>query len=89
MHEAIAASHDSLSANDSIRIPYKDGSWILLSLLPVQPEPANLLALHVWMLERWPTTSLLDVFKEAGLRIEFTDVFRSATALEHLDRGLI
>ena len=34
-------------------------------------------------------TSLLDVFKEADLRIWFTDVFRSATAWENLDREVI
>jgi TnpA family transposase len=33
--------------------------------------------------------SLLDVFKEADLRIGFTDVFRSSTAWENLERGLI
>jgi TnpA family transposase len=41
------------------------------------------------MLERWPMTSLLDVFKEADLRIRFTDAFRSATAWENMDREII
>lgn len=67
----------------------KDSGWISLSPLPVQPEPANLLALKARLLERWPMTSLLDVFKEADLRIGFTDVFRSATAWENLDRDVI
>jgi hypothetical protein len=41
---------------------------------------------HSSMLECWPMTSLLDVFKDADLRIRLTDVFRSATAWENLDR---
>jgi len=49
----------------------------------------SLIALKARLLERWPMTSLLDVFKEADLRIEFTDVFRSATAWENLDREII
>jgi TnpA family transposase len=89
MHEVLSAFHDGLSANESVRILNKDGGWISLSPLPVQPEPANLLALKSRMLERWPMTSLLDVFKEADLRIEFTDVFRSATAWENMDRDVI
>jgi hypothetical protein len=60
-----------------------------LSPLPVQPEPGNLIALKGHMLERWPITCLLDVFKEADLRIRFTDVCRSATAWESSDREII
>jgi hypothetical protein len=52
-------------------------------------EPTNLFALKARMLERWPMTSLLDVFKEADLRIRFTDAFRSATAWENMDRAII
>ena len=52
-------------------------------------EPANLLALKARLIERWPITSLLDVFKEADLRAGFTGVFRSATGWESLDRELI
>jgi Tn3 transposase DDE domain len=67
----------------------ENGGWITLSPLTVQPEPANLIALKTRILERWPMTSLLDVFKEADLRIRFTDVFRTATAWENLDREVL
>ena len=89
MQEALTAFHDSLDRNANVRLLNKDGGWISLSPLPVQPEPANLLALKARMLERWPMTSLLDVFKEADLRIGFTEAFRSATAWESLDRGVL
>lgn len=41
------------------------------------------------MLERWPLTSLLNVFIETDLRTRFTDVFCSATACENLGREII
>jgi hypothetical protein len=41
------------------------------------------------LIEQWPMTSLLDMFKEADLRIRFTDVFRSVTPRQDLDRDLL
>jgi TnpA family transposase len=89
MHAALTAFHDGLCGNEYVSIEEKNSGRICLSPLPVQAEPANLAALKTRLLERWPMTSLLDVFKEAGLRIRFSDVFRSATAWESLDRELI
>ena len=90
MRDALASFHAGLPANEHVRILEKNGKgWISLSPLPTQQTPANLAALKMRLLERWPMTSLLDVFKEADLRIRFTDVFRSATAWENLDREII
>ncbi len=86
---ALTRLNDEMASNEYVRILNKDGGWISLSPLPVQIEPENLASLKIRMLERWPLTSLLDVFKEADLRIRFTDVFRSATAWENLDREVI
>jgi hypothetical protein len=87
--DALARLNRGIRSNEHVRILKKDGGWISLSPLPAQAEPANLAALKTRMLERWPMTSLLDVFKEADLRTGFTDAFRSATAWENLDRELI
>jgi TnpA family transposase len=89
MEEGLTRLNESMESNEHVRLLKKEGGWISLSPLPVQAEPTNLAALKVRMLERWPLTSLLDVFKEADLRIRFTDVFRSATAWENLDREVI
>ncbi len=89
MQEALTGLHDGLPANEYVKIEDKNRGRIRLSPLEVQPEPVNLGALKARMIERWPMTSLLDVFKEADLRIHFTDVFRSATAWENLDREVI
>ena len=37
----------------------------------------------------WPMTSLLDMLKEADLRLDFTDAFRSPTGHETLDRATL
>src|ERR1039457_3417134 len=67
----------------------KARGWISLSPLEAQPEPVNLEAIKSELIQRWPMTSLLDIFKEADLRIRFTDVFRSVTPRGNLDRDLL
>jgi len=48
----------------------ENNSWIT-PLSSAQPEPLNLLRLKVSEIcKRWPMTSLLDIFKEADLRIQ-------------------
>ncbi len=89
MHEALTSFHDGLETNEYVGISDSNRGRIKLSPLPVQQEAPNLIALKARLLERWPMTSLLDVFKEADLRIRFTDVFKSATAWENLDRDVI
>ncbi len=63
--DALAGFDCGLGKSEYVRILKKDGGWISLSPLPAQTEPANLLALKARLIERWPMTSLLDVFKEA------------------------
>lgn len=36
----------------------------------------------------WPMTGLLDIVKETDLRLGFTDVLKSPTAYEALDRSV-
>ena len=66
----------------------KDG-WITVTPFDPQPsEPANLIALKAEIVANWPMTSLyLDMLKETDLRLNFTDVLKSSTAYETLDRS--
>ena len=89
MEDGLTRLNAGMESNEHVRVMKKDDSWISLSPLPVQLEPASLAALKARMLERWPLTSLLDVFKETDLRTRFTNVFRSATAWENLVREII
>ncbi len=52
------------------------------------PYP-NLTALKAEITVTWPMTSLLDMVKEADLRLKFTEVLRSPTACETLDRTVL
>ena len=49
----------------------------------------NLTAIKAETLATWPMTSLLDMLKEADLRLNFTDVLKSATAYETFDRTVL
>ena len=57
---------------------------IVLKPLKAQEDPAMLTALKGELVQRWPMTSLLDVLKEADLRIGFTDSFPTAAARQTL-----
>jgi hypothetical protein len=60
-----------------------------LTPLDAQPEPPNLTALKAEITATWPMTSLLDMVKEADLRLGFTDALKSPTAYETLDRSVL
>ncbi len=83
---ALTALDADIPTNTHVRLLPKGGGWIALSPLEPQPEPAHLEQLKAEVGRRWPMTGLLDMLKEADLRIGFTDLFTSATAREHLDR---
>lgn len=83
---ALTALDADIPTNTHVRLLPKGGGWIALSPLAPQPEPAHLEQLKAEVGRRWPMTGLLDMLKEADLRIGFTDLFTSATAREHLDR---
>ena len=89
LEEQLRLLDEDLPKNKAVRILEKGNGWISLSPLGKQPEPRNLRHLKDEMLTRWANTSLLDVLKEADLRIGFTEVFRSATSFESIPRPIL
>jgi len=83
---ALAALDADLPTNPHVKLLPKAGGWIALTPLEPQPEPRQLTRLKAEIGRRWPMTTLLDMLKEADLRVRFTEHFTSATAREHLDR---
>jgi len=67
----------------------KGGGWITLTPLDKQPDPPNLKAFKAELNATWPMTSLLDMVKETDLRLGFTDVLKSPTAYETLERSVL
>src|SRR3954468_19521949 len=89
VHAALAQLDQGLPRNPDVRITSKRGGWISLTPLLPRPSPANIEALKAEVADTWPLTSLLDIVKEADLRLGFTDRLRSSTAYEALDRAVL
>jgi TnpA family transposase len=86
MTAALSQLDQDLPKNAHVRILKKGDGWISVSPSEAQPEPVNLVRLKAEITQRWAVTSLLDVLKEADLRIEFTKDFKSVASRETLDR---
>ena len=89
MDEALKTLNDGLPKNPKVEILQKHKGSIRLTPLEKQPEPVNLLKIKSELTQRWSMTSLLDILKEADLRIGFTDNFKSLATREALDRKTI
>lgn len=89
LRDALEALDRGLDKNPHVKILNKSNGWISLSPLDAQPEPVGLAALKAELVERWPMTGLLDILKETELRLNFTEVFRSPTLYESLDRNVL
>ena len=89
MREALSALDAGLKTNPAVRLSTKSGGWITLTPLDAQPDPPNLARLKAELNATWPMTSLLDMVKETDLRLGFTEVLRSPTAYETLERSVL
>ncbi|MCB1560389.1 MAG: Tn3 family transposase [Xanthomonadales bacterium] len=89
MRDALQVFDAGLDSNPYVRLSAKGGSWITLTPLDAQPDPPNLTALKAELNRIWPMTSLLDMVKETDLRLSFTDVLKSPTAYEALERSVL
>lgn len=89
MERQLQALNTVIPGNPKVRIGKKGKHRITVTPLEEQPEPANLTRLKAEIARIWPMTSLLDVLKEADLRIGLTDMFQTTASREVLDRQLI
>lgn len=89
MEEALQRLNDGLPKNPKVAILKQKKGSIRLSPLEKQPDPTNILQLKTDLIRRWPMTNLLDILKEADLRVGFTDCFKSLASREAMDRDTI
>ena len=89
MRTALSCFDVGLPRNADVRITTKGSGWIRLTPLQPKPPPVNIEALKAAVAAEWPMTGLLDMVKEADLRLGFTDRLRSPTAYEALDRSVL
>ena len=72
MAEALARLDRGMPRNPGVRLDPLRRHPIIVSPLGPQPEPPTLEALKAELGRRWPMTGLLDILKEADLRVGFT-----------------
>jgi len=89
MATGLATLDRGLPKNKGVEILPARGGWIKVSPLAPLPEPPTLARLKAEVARRWPMISLLDVLKEADLRVGFTDLFASVASRETLDRATL
>lgn len=91
MREALRILDAGMPLNLGVKISRKRNkeAWITVTPFDPQPDPPNLTAIKAETLATWPMTSLLDMLKEADLRLNFTDTLKSQTAYETLDRRVL
>jgi TnpA family transposase len=86
MHNALETFNNNISKNANVDIiTSKNKSRIKLTPLKAQSEPENLPRLKSAIKNQWNIVSLLDVLKEADLRINFTRRFKSVAQREVID----
>lgn len=85
MVSALSILNDGLAENEWLALEPARKHPLKLSPLPPQAPPANLEFLKRDLQQEWPMTALLEIFKEADMRINFTEAFRSTASRESLD----
>jgi TnpA family transposase len=89
MQEALRELNRTLPNNEQVSLRPSGRNRIKLTPLEPRPEPLHLGQLKGEISQRWPMTGLLDVLKEAELRIGFTEVFKGLGNREILDRDTL
>jgi TnpA family transposase len=87
LHNALDQLNQTIPQNPKVRITnHKGGGWFTVTPLEPQPEPERLAQLKREIAKRWWMIELIDIFKEADLRVDFTDAFQSLGIREQLSR---
>jgi len=86
MNKALDTLDKHVKQDSHVRILNKGNGWISVSPLRPQPESANLHLVKNEIMNRWPMTNLLDILKEADLRVHLTDMFQTLGNREILDK---
>ena len=90
MEEALEKFDRTLPKNKYVALATRKGKpWMTVAKLEPQKEPRFLTALKAEVGRRWGQLFLLDVLKEAALRIGFPNLFKSPALYETLPRDML
>ncbi|MDD5581578.1 MAG: Tn3 family transposase [Methylobacter sp.] len=87
--KALKHTNKQMPKNPLVKIIPIGKNRIRITPQEPQAEPENLARLKAEIFSRWPATGLLDVLKEADLRVEFTKLFQSSRQREILNQDTI
>jgi TnpA family transposase/DNA-binding cell septation regulator SpoVG len=87
MCNSLYSLNRSMPTNKSVRILSNSKNHTSVTPLTEQPEPKHINRLKGQIQSTWPMTSLLDILKEADLRIGFTDCFTTQRTTERINRN--
>ena len=89
LEKALKHTNKEMPKNLLVKITPTGKNRIRITPQVPQAEPENLARLKAEIFNRWPATGLLDVLKEADLRVNFTQLFQSSRQRETLDQNTI
>jgi len=85
MRKALSKLNRHLRRSQTVKIVSKGNKpWIHVSPFKARPAPPNLERLKKEILDRWGMTGLIDILKEADLRVNFTDQLKSVSPRESI-----
>ncbi|EQD51977.1 transposase Tn3 family protein, partial [mine drainage metagenome] len=87
MLDGLTTLNAGMPKNEKVRVLQRGPHRLSVTPLDAQDEPTNIAALKEEILRRWASTSLLDMLKEAELRIGFTQAFQTTASRETLERA--
>ena len=88
MEKSLLKFNKSIPNDQDVQIDSRKGGRIILTPYEKQPEPKNIESLKKEIFNSWAMVDLLDILKEADLRINFTDTLKSTAEREILDPDL-
>jgi len=89
MVDGLNMLNEGMPNNPMVKIRKKGNNRICVSPSPPQSDPQNITKLKYDIFDRWSATSLIDVFKEADIRIGFSELFHTTAVREVLDRATL
>lgn len=89
LHSHLQDLNDTIPYNNKVQILEKNKGHIKVTPLTAQPPGTFLDTLQREINRRWSTINLIDILKEADLRVDFTKQFHSIANREILDGDLL
>jgi len=82
---SLSSLNGTILNNDKVALSDKKGGQITISPSLPQKIPENIIDLHNEIIKRWGYINLIDAFKEANIRIGFTDFLETVGKYSNLD----